>query len=231
MKSVVSISGGMDSLGTVAMLRQASPSRTIYGLFVDYGQKAAREERRHARKIARHFGASLEEASISLPFWEDLPLLNEGTEIVVSGSTTKAALLGRGDGTPFTCGVPGRNSVILSTLFAYAGAIGAEEVWTGFRSDTKIADQSSSYADAFEIAMDRDFRKGIRLITPLTEMSKADLVKWLVKEEVDPTLSWSCYERHYMHCRHCPGCVERMLGFKQAKVKDTTTYVDLPTVY
>jgi 7-cyano-7-deazaguanine synthase in queuosine biosynthesis len=206
----------MDSLGTVAMLRQASPSRAIYGLFVDYGQKAAREERRHARKIAREFGVSLEEASVSLPFWQDLPLLNEGIEIRISGD--------EGSGEEFTCGVPGRNSVILATLYAYVGAIGAGEVWVGFRNDTKISDQSSSFADAFEIAMERDFRRKVALVTPLSEMTKASLATWLEAHTIDPTLSWGCYESGYAHCGMCPGCVERKHGFREAKIVDPTLY-------
>ena len=220
MKSVVSISGGMDSLGTVAMLRQASPSRTIYGLFVDYGQKAAREERRHARKTAREFGVSLEEASVSLPFWEDLPTLNDGIEIKIKRSKGGAV----DANAEFVCGVPGRNSVILATLYAYVGAIGAGEVWVGFRNDTKISDQSSSFADAFEIAMERDLRRKVALVTPLSEMTKASLATWLEAHNIDPTLSWSCYESGYAHCANCPGCVERNQGFRDAGIEDPTAY-------
>lgn len=60
---VVLLSGGVDSTACVHFYR--SRGFQVEALFVDYGQPASEEERRAARKVAKHFDAPLREAGVA----------------------------------------------------------------------------------------------------------------------------------------------------------------------
>ncbi len=58
MKTVVLLSGGIDSSCCVAFCRQAG--HEVAGVFVDYGQPAREREEQSATAIARHYSISLQ---------------------------------------------------------------------------------------------------------------------------------------------------------------------------
>lgn len=59
----VLLSGGMDSMACVEFYR--TEGRDVEGLFIDYGQAAAVQEARAARRIADHYGIALRTLALS----------------------------------------------------------------------------------------------------------------------------------------------------------------------
>ena len=64
----------------------------------------------------------------------------------------------------------------------------------------------------------------IKVVTPILDMSKADIVR-LGKELGAPLhLSWSCYNGGDRACGHCDSCRLRLKGFEEAGFRDEIEY-------
>jgi len=67
----------------------------------------------------------------------------------------------------------------------------------------------------------------IRIITPLIDLSKQDIIRTGIGLGVDYAITTSCYnaDAQGRACRLCESCVIRSSGFKEAGLADPTTYV------
>ena len=71
------------------------------------------------------------------------------------------------------------------------------------------------------------FAKGnFRIMTPLINLSKTDIVKLGLSLNVNYSLTTSCYAPvHNKACGRCDACQLRLKGFAGANVKDPIEYV------
>ena len=128
-----------------------------------------------------------------------------------------------GDEIPVTY-VPFRNAQILSLAVAWAEAVGAGEVFLG-----AVEEDSSGYPDcresffrAFEAAADAGTRPetSIRVVTPVLDFDKADIVRRGRELGAPLHLTWSCYQADIQPCGVCESCRLRAKGFLRAGVAD-----------
>lgn len=215
-KSVVLLSGGLDSAVTAAIAAKKSRCTFVH---VNYGQRTEARELTAFKDIARYYGAPTLVADIS-----HLKKIGGSALTDKSIEVPKGRLHRRG--IPVTY-VPFRNAHLLSIAISVAETIGADEVYIG-----AVEEDSSGYPDcreaffkAFEKAVSLGTKKkGIRIRTPLIHKRKSEIVRLGIKLKAPLHLTWSCYKASARACGQCDSCLLRLRGFKEAGVVDPIPY-------
>jgi 7-cyano-7-deazaguanine synthase len=108
----------------------------------------------------------------------------------------------------------------------FAEEVGADFIVGGHnRDDGRVfRDARREFFELFERAMRSASRvlaaKRTKILLPLGEMSKVQVVRKGASLEVPFQLTWSCHRDGRMHCWDCDGCKSRVESFKRAKVTD-----------
>lgn len=219
-RAVVLLSGGLDSMVTAAIAR--ANGFAILALTIDYGQRHRREIEA-ASLIAKRLNA---ERHIQL----DLDLRKFGGSALTDDIPVPKD--GVGDDIPVTY-VPARNLVFLSLTTACAEAFGARDIFIGVNAldysgypDCR-PEFITSFAETARLGTKAGVDgEGMNIHAPLQEMTKADIARECHRLELDPALSWSCYDPtpDGLACGVCDSCRLRQKGFVEAELKDGTLY-------
>jgi 7-cyano-7-deazaguanine synthase len=219
-KAILLLSGGLDSFTAGAIAR--SDGYELYALTIRYGQVHA-VEIEAARKVAAALGVA---RHLEL----DIPLSKiGGSALVGDGEIPKDRSL-TDEGIPSTY-VPARNTVFLSLALAWAEVIGAEAIVIGVNAldYSGYPDCRPEYLRAFERMATLATKAGVegrplKILTPLLQWSKADIIRRGLALGVDYGLTLSCYDPGPggRPCGHCDSCVLRARGFAQAGAIDPT---------
>lgn len=221
MKAVVLLSGGLDSATVLAMARR--DGRDCIALSFAYGQRHE-IELAAARRVAGALGAA---EHIVYPI--DLRLF--GASALTSSISVPKDAVGA-PGIPVTY-VPARNTIFLAIALGLAEARGAEEIWIGVNAVdySGYPDCRPEFIAAFQQVIARGTKSGIergqpRVITPLIEWTKAQIIRRGVELGVDYAITHSCYDpdAEGRACGHCDSCILRRRGFEEAGVGDPTRY-------
>ena len=224
MRTIVLLSGGLDSATVLALCR--SEGKECHALSFRYGQRHEAELAAAARVARQQGAASHRVAAI------DVACL-AGSALTGGGEVPK----GRGEaeigqGIPATY-VPARNTLFVAHALALAESTGAAEIALGIN-----ALDYSGYPDCrpeWLSAMQEVARLGtkvgvsghpVKLSAPLLAMSKADIIRAGTALCVDYAMTLSCYDpaEEGLACGACDACVLRRRGFEQAGVPDPTRY-------
>ncbi|HEU5163426.1 MAG TPA: 7-cyano-7-deazaguanine synthase QueC [Thermoanaerobaculia bacterium] len=219
--AVVLLSGGLDSATVLAFAR--AEGREVSAVSFDYGQRH-RAELAAGVRVAASLGVA---RHVTVP----LDLRAFGGSALTDDIDVPKDALGRDD-VPVTY-VPARNTVFLALAVAYAEARGAEEIWIGVNAVdfSGYPDCRPEFLDAFRRVILTGTRSGVdrgepRVIAPLLEMSKAEIIRKGTALGVDYSLTLSCYDPddEGRACGHCDSCLLRKEGFAAAGVADPTRY-------
>jgi 7-cyano-7-deazaguanine synthase len=181
--SVLLLSGGVDS-AAVALLERPS-----VGLFVDYGQAAARAERRAAKQI--QVAAAIEWAELAIDCTPIAP------ERYVGGSLDMSRWW------------PYRNQLIVTFGAAWAILEGADEILIG-----TVATDGEQHRDGtpwFVASLDdllSGQEGGIRLRAPAIELTTEQLCRNAGTSRTYLAATYSCHIGSYP-CGECGGCLKR----------------------
>ena len=215
-KAIVLLSGGLDSAVTLAVAKEQGFDCNC--LIFDYGQRHAREIN-SAKKIARAAGCKYELVKIGLP-WGGSSLLNEAIKL------TESVVVKDKPGIPHTY-VPARNIIFLSFALSYAEAIKAKAIFIGAHQQdySGYPDCRKEFFQAFKPVIAVGTKAGvqkekIKIITPLLQKRKSEIIKLGNKLGVDFGFTWSCYHGGKIPCGKCDSCFFRKKGFKEAGMKD-----------
>ena len=219
-RSVVLLSGGMDSATCMAVARAAGNS--CFALSFDYGQKH-RAELDAAADIAGLMGA-VEHRIIRIDM-EQLggsALTDDAIAIPEAG----------GSGIPITY-VPARNTVFLSLGLAWAEVLAADSIYAGMNAVdySGYPDCRPEYIAAFQLMANLATKRAVEgglleIRTPLISLSKAEIVALGASLGVDFSITVSCYSADVTGaaCGHCDACELRRDGFAAAGIPDPTRY-------
>ncbi|HEY8182833.1 MAG TPA: 7-cyano-7-deazaguanine synthase QueC [Thermoanaerobaculia bacterium] len=222
MKAVVLLSGGLDSATVLAMAK--GDGRECIALSFAYGQRHE-IELAAARRVANAIGVA---EHIVYPL--DLRLF--GASALTSEINVPKDAVGA-PGIPVTY-VPARNTIFLAIALGLAEARRADEIWIGVNAldYSGYPDCRPEFIQAFQHVIARGTKSGIErgqphVITPLIELTKAQIILRGVELGVDYSLTHSCYDpdREGRACGHCDSCLLRKRGFEEAGVQDPTRYV------
>ena len=216
MKAVCLISGGMDSC--VAAFVAKKEGYTIYALTFDYGQRNRREIER-AKEIAKALEAK-----------EHLIISANLRAIGGSALTDDIEVPEKGEGIPPTY-VPARNTIFLAYALAYAEARNADAIFIGANAIdySGYPDCRKEYIEAMQKVADVGTKRGtegkpIKIVAPLINLSKAEIVKKGIELGVPFEKTWSCYRGKEKACGRCDSCRLRLKGFEEAGIKDPIEY-------
>jgi 7-cyano-7-deazaguanine synthase len=200
-KAVLLLSGGLDSYTAGALAK--GDGFDLYALSIRYGQVHATEIEA-SRRVAAALGVR---RHLEL----DVPL--------------------SADDIPSTY-VPARNTVFLALAVAWAEVLGAEAIVIGVNAldYSGYPDCRPEYLRAFEQLAALATKAGVggrplRILAPLLELSKADIIRRGLALGLDYGLTHSCYDPGPggRPCGRCDSCVLRARGFEQAGVADPAT--------
>ncbi len=220
--AIVLLSGGLDST-TVAALAKAEGYR-LFALTIDYNQRH-RIELESAAKVAAALGA---ERHVTLPL--DLRAFG-GSALTDDIAVPKGGVM---PGIPVTY-VPARNTIFLSLALGWAEAAGARDIFIGVNAldYSGYPDCRPEFIAGFEALAELATKagtegRGFRIHTPLSAMSKADIVRAAIGAGAPLELTWSCYDPTPAGrpCGACDSCRLRAKGFAEAGVTDPA--VELP---
>lgn len=222
MKSIVLVSGGMDS--AVALASASLTSEEVLALSIRYGSTHQQSEMAAAVALADYYEVDHEVL--------DLP-----NSIFRGGSS---ALLGEvpipaeeyhdiEKESPSQTVVPFRNAILISSAVAQAEARGYDYVWAAMHATDHggwaYPDCSPEFVGAMASAVYVGTLRKVRLYTPFLFATKADIVVLGDSLDVPFDLTYSCYRGGNIHCGECPTCLERRKAFDTAGMEDPTEYM------
>jgi 7-cyano-7-deazaguanine synthase len=219
-RSVVCLSGGMDSCVTAAI---AARDTDAFALHFSYGQRTEAREFDAARAIAhrlklsdflhlkidifRHIGGSaLTDADIAVP--DAGPSEHIGEQVPVTY-------------------VPFRNAHFLSAAVSWAEVLGATRIYIGAveQDSSGYPDCRPAYYEAFQQVIRTGTRDGnIEILTPLITSSKAEIIRLGLECHAPLDLTWSCYREEQEACGACESCVLRLRAFAAVGIADPIVY-------
>ncbi|MGA1360194.1 MAG: 7-cyano-7-deazaguanine synthase QueC [Gemmatimonadaceae bacterium] len=215
--AVLLLSGGLDSTTVLALASKAGYA--VNALTFRYGQRHGIEIDRARRiaeryQVARHvvvdidlrlFGGSALTADLEVPKDRDAAAMHEGIPITY---------------------VPARNTIFLSFALAWAEVLGATDLLIGVNAldYSGYPDCRPAYIAAYEQMANLATKAGVegtsrtRILTPLIDCSKADIIRTGFTLGVDYDETISCYdpEGDGTPCGRCDACALRAKGFAEA---------------
>ncbi len=198
------LSGGIDSATALQVARESYRVKAI--TFEYHG--IASSEVRAARAMASRLG--VEEHRLVR-----VPDLREAADI--SGASF--------GGLPPTY-IPLRNSVFYSFAASYAEEVAASAIVGGHNKDDMAV--FADVSQAFFASLEKAFHAGspilkrsrLRILRPLQQMTKSQVVEAAESRAVPLELTWSCHRDGRRHCWGCAGCLARRASFQKAGVED-----------
>lgn len=194
MSIVTLTSGGLDSTLVACLAHEAGMKQ--YPLFIDYGQRARERELAACRR-------SLGRLGLPPPIVADLSGFGK---LIRSGLTDPSLRIVED---AFT---PGRNMLFLLTASAYAYQLGADAVSIALlNEDTSLfPDQTKSFLREAETMISMCMGRSIRVLAPLAEFHKVDVVVLAKAKGLDET--YSCHVGGEAPCGRCIACKEFDFG-------------------
>lgn len=208
MKSVVLLSGGLDSAANLAFCRLED--EPILVLTADYGQRAAQAELRAARALAKHF--DVPHQKLPIPWLGDLggSSLTDRNQAVPKMAADRLDDLGVATQTAKAVWVPNRNGVLINAAAAYAERLGAGQVIVGFNAEEAVTfpDNTIDFLNRSTHALAMSTANGVRVRCYTAAMDKRQIVAELRRRvpEFPFDLLWSCYQDGDRPCGTCESC-------------------------
>ena len=122
--------------------------------------------------------------------------------------------------------VPFRNGIMLSIAVGIAESNGLQYVMMANHGGdhTIYPDCTPQFVEAFDQAASAGTFVNVRLRSPYTNITKADIAARGKALGIDYAKTWSCYVGGDKHCGRCGTCVERREAFAAAGIDDPTVY-------
>lgn len=223
---IILCSGGIDSVTTLFYAKKVLGYKEIIVLFFDYGQKSLIVERKaskYASKIIRgHF------LEVKLDFIKSIStsLINKEGEVkrINNLKDTKK------ESEKFY--VPCRNTIFLINAIALAESKWIKDkqrydILTGFKNEGKESypDTTKKFVKEINKLTRISCIKPIRILAPLINKDKEDIITLGKNLGVEFDKTMSCYIGREKHCGYCLACQLRKAGFYWANINDPTAYL------
>jgi len=213
MSAVVLLSGGIDSATALYWARQETGR--IYSMNIQYAQ-ASYKEAAASRKLAEAAKVT-EHIAVSLPFFKGIQDRYHPKQLE-SGMISTAY-------------VPSRNLVFYGIASAYAETLDADTIIFGSNADDtkELPDATPDFIQKMNELLAMGTRMGVeghvaRIVNPLINYSKNEVLRLALTLKVPLELTWSCYEDVEIPCGKCRGCRNRLAAFKNLRMIDPLRY-------
>ena len=223
MKAVILLSGGLDS--STVLYQAKADGCQCYAISFDYQQRH-RRELNSALMLANTVGVIEHQmVNFDLRQWGGSALTDDKINLPQQRSLAEMA-----DHIPITY-VPARNTIFLSFALGYAEAIAAERVYIGVNAldYSGYPDCRPDYIQAIQEVFRLGTKQGrsgkpIKIIAPLIDLKKTEIIQLGNQLGVPWHLTWSCYAGNDIACGVCDSCQLRLAAFAELGLKDPVLY-------
>ncbi len=223
MKAITLLSSGLDSVAALAI---AAESLEIeMAITFDYGQRACEREIEYSQKVCEYFG--IKHTVVKLDWLSEITstsLVNRNAEVPslsfedidekapaeITAASAKAVW------------VPNRNGVMLNIAGSFAESRECDYLIVGFNGEEAgtFPDNSLAYVQAMDNAFSYSTQNGVKVLAPLIELGKTEIVRKALEARAPLEYSWSCYHGEETPCGECESCVRRARAFKNTGTLD-----------
>ena len=205
-KAVILLSGGLDSAVSLAAAQQEGILFEL-ALTFDYGQKAFEKEYAASNELARFYNTP--HKCIKLDWLKDITQNSLVTDKEVPD--IDISMLDNIDKTIQTMKsvwVPNRNGVFINIAAAYADSYKIDCIIIGANKEeaATFSDNSKQFIIDTNVALESSTNYDIKVIAPLINMDKNEIVKKAVELNVPLKYIFSCYNSSDKHCGKCESC-------------------------
>lgn len=199
-KSIILLSGGLDSLVSLG-LKKDELNITL-ALTFDYGQKSLDKEIKASSKICEFY--NIEHKIIKLDWLKEITqtsLVSDND--VPTGSQLEDSVL-----SAKSVWVPNRNGLFLNVAGCFADSYGYDYILIGANKEEAqtFSDNTQQFIDSVSKEFEFSTSNSPKVIAPLINYNKNDIVMLALKNNLPLELTMSCYQGGERHCGICESC-------------------------
>ncbi|MGR3218625.1 MAG: 7-cyano-7-deazaguanine synthase QueC [Candidatus Anammoxibacter sp.] len=218
--TIVLVSGGMDSCVVTSI---ADTEYELAMLHVNYGQLTEKRELKAFNDIADHY-----KVGENRRLTADISYLSKIGGSSLTDKKIEIDNPAQDNSVVPNTYVPFRNTHFLSIAVSWAEVICARTIFIGAVAQDRPAypDCNQPYYDVFNelITVGTKPATQIKIVTPIIEMQKSEIVEKGVSLNAPLGLTWSCYKNNEAACGKCNSCILRLEAFDKAGIKDAVRY-------
>ena len=200
-KSIVLLSGGLDSLVSFGLKR--NELNVSLALTFDYGQKSAQQEIDASKKICEYYG--IEHVVIKLDWLKNITQ----TSLVSDDKIPTGDALNDVNQSMKSVWVPNRNGLFLNIAGSFADSYGYDYILIGANKEEAqtFSDNTQEFIDAINKEFEYSTQNAPKVVAPLINYIKNDIVMLALDSGIPLELTRSCYQGGAKHCGICESCV------------------------
>ncbi len=213
---VIPISAGIDS--TLCAYAAKSNGNKVLLIHFNFGKKSSLMELHYSKLTAAALGVPIEIVDTS-----GLKHLQIGYVPINTLGLDELDM----SGDPMPKAIVSGFHTLMSTSAYFAQLRGADAILFGIiKEQTEERPLLSEALTTFSkfLAQINPQATRLKMVAPLIEMTKSEVVLAAVNAQVPLENTWSCTEGGYDHCGKCFSCNERKLAFAATKLHDPTIY-------
>ncbi len=197
--AIILLSGGLDSLVSLGLVRKNYGS--VLALTFDYGQRSAQYEIDASKQIAKHY--EIHHQVVSLNWLKDITttaLVNDNINVPTNINDYNESMK--------SVWVPNRNGLFLNVAGCFADAQGYDDIIIGANKEEgeTFSDNTQDFIDRVNAEFEYSTLKKPKIIAPLINYSKNDIVREALENKIPLELVKSCYVGGDKHCGECESC-------------------------
>ena len=197
-KSIVLLSGGLDSLVALGLCHK--DYNVKLALTFDYGQKSVEKEIYSSKKISDFYG--LEHKVIRLDWLEKI------TQTALVSNAELPTGVDNPEESAKSVWVPNRNGLFLNIAASFADSQNYSHIILGANKEEgeTFPDNTEEFALRVSAEFEYSTLNKPKVLVPLINFDKNDIVKLALEKSMPLELIYSCYRHGEKHCGLCESC-------------------------
>lgn len=197
-KSIILLSGGLDSVVSLGLCY--NEYNVKLALTFDYGQKSAGQEIQASKNIANYYG--IKHQVITLEWLKDI------TKTALVSDKDIPHGIDNPEASAKAVWVPNRNGLFLNIAGCYADSENYTHIILGANKEEgqTFPDNTQEFADRINAEFEYSTQNKPKILVPLINYDKNDIVKLALENNLPLELIRSCYKGGEKHCGECESC-------------------------
>ncbi len=206
-KGIILLSGGLDSLVSLGL----GGYGVSLALTFDYGQKAVKDEIEASARICEYYG--IEHKVIKLDWLKSITHTALVSDIELPDKLDENSAK--------NVWVPNRNGLFLNIAGSFADSEDYDYILIGANKEEAqtFPDNTKEFIERINAEFEFSTCKHPKVIAPLINYDKNDIVKLALEHDIPLELVKSCYAGGEKHCGKCESCIrlKNALKFNHAE--------------
>ncbi len=218
-KSIILLSGGLDSV--VSLSKTFLEYNVQLAVFFDYGQKSLENEKNSFLKIANYYGLNHKIIDLSRfkDFLSSALTTNEQVPSLKIEELNNKKVAQNAANAVY---IPNRNGLFINIAAAIADLEKYSHIIIGANKEEAqtFKDNSSEFINTINLSLENSTINKIKVIAPLINMDKNEIIQLGIKNEIPFELIYSCYNNGIKHCGECESCLRLKKALQFNKQND-----------